>query len=175
MIQFLAQVAARWIRKQNDVFYSLGEPLEADEKHALSPYFDKQILEKTRKLFLNRIHPPDLPRKFRLSLLKFIFRLNKLAGLTLSNCVFLAPGLFDADPKVSRSVLFHELVHVSQYDLLSPQGFIKRYFQSWADNGYSYHKISLERVAYGLTHHYDAFPDKPFSVKERVIQGLEIK
>ena len=175
LIRALSWVANRWIVKQKKAFYRLGEPLSFEEKEALRPYFDLEVLEKTRKVFLDRIHPQDIPTKIRLSLLKTIFQTRKLAGLTLSDCVFLLAGLYSSNSQSAQSVLFHELVHVTQYRLLDTYGFIRRYFQSWADNGFSYHKISLERVACGLAHHYETFPGKPFSVSERVLAGFEIR
>jgi len=175
MIQVISTLANRWIMKQYKTFYELGEPLSMDEKEALRSYFDPDLLARTRKIFLDKIHPLDFLTKIRLSLLKFMFRIRGLAGLTLIDCVFLKSGFWSADPQMVRSILFHELVHVTQYDLLGSGEFIRRYFQSWQDNGFSYEKISFERVAYGLTHHYETFPKRPFLVKEKVLQGFEIR
>lgn len=175
MMHLLSWIAYRWVARQHKSFYKLGEPLSSNEREALLTYFNPDVLRKTRKVFLDKVQPLDFPTKLRLSLLKFLFQIRQLAGLTLMDCVFFRAGILDQDPRVIHSVLFHELVHVTQYDLLGSKEFIKRYLQSWAGNGFSYEKISFERVAYGLTHHYETFPDRPFSVKERVIQGLEIK
>ncbi len=170
MIQLLSWIAFRWVRKQQQTFYKLGEPLSDSEKEVLLPYFSPETLMETRKVVLDRIHPNNFPAKVRLSILKTIFRFQNLAGLTLDNCVFLT-----GQSASVLSTLFHELIHVTQYEALTPRGFLRSYFQSWQDNGFSYHKISLERVAYGLTHHYETFPGKPFNVKERVLAGMEMK
>ncbi|MBI4971464.1 MAG: hypothetical protein HZC17_06460 [Candidatus Omnitrophica bacterium] len=170
MIYILSWLAQRWAKKQQKAFYHLGEPLSDIEKAAFLPYFSLDILERVRKVVLGKTHPLDILTKIRLSMLKTVFRCRHLAGLTLINCVFL-----DRQSEASLPTLFHELVHVLQYDVLSAEGFLKRYFKSWAHHKFQYHQIALERVAYSLTHHYVTFPDKPFSVEERVLAGLEIK
>ena len=170
MIPLLTWIAFRWVRKQQHTFYKLGEPLSDSEKEVLLPYFSPEILNQTRKVILDRVRPLNFSAKVRLSILKTIFRFQNLAGLTLDRCVFLT-----GKSALELSTLFHELIHVTQYQALTPRGFLRSYFQSWRDNGFSYHKISLERVAYGLTHHYETLPGKPFNVKERVLAGMEMK
>ncbi|MBI4397696.1 MAG: hypothetical protein HY586_01050 [Candidatus Omnitrophica bacterium] len=173
-IPFLVFLATRWVGKQKKVFYSLGKPLGEKEKQGLAGFFEPALLEHVKIVYLERLHPASLLTQARLWLLKIIFRKQHLAGLTLGGCVFVTDSIQTGE-KINLSILFHELVHVTQYELLGIKEFLKQYLTSWAYHEYSYPQIALERVAYGLTHHFETFPGKPFSVKERVIGGLEIK
>ncbi len=47
-----------------------------------------------------------------------------------------------------------------------------RYIRGWAENGYDYNAIPLERDAYQLQERYERNPDQPFSVSEEVAQRL---
>ena len=47
-------------------------------------------------------------------------------------------------------LLFHELVHVVQYERLGLDEFVTRYVRGWVANGFQYSGIPLERWAYEL-------------------------
>ncbi len=53
-------------------------------------------------------------------------------------------------------LLFHELVHVVQYDVLGVDEFTRLYVGGWAAGGFSYRDIPLERMAYRLQAEFEA-------------------
>lgn len=53
-------------------------------------------------------------------------------------------------------LLFHELVHAVQYEVLGAEAFIRRYVDGWAAGGFSYANIPLERMAYRLQADFEA-------------------
>ncbi len=53
-------------------------------------------------------------------------------------------------------LLFHELVHVVQYEVLGVDEFTRRYVGGWAEGGFSYRDISMERMAYRLQAEFEA-------------------
>ncbi len=92
-------------------------------------------------------------------------------GITFEDTVLLSERYLGED-ELSPRLLFHELVHVAQYRQLGIADFVSRYIRGWAENGYDYHAIPLERDAYRLLERYERNPEQPFSVSEEVAQRL---
>jgi len=57
---------------------------------------------------------------------------------------------------------------VVQHRVFGLKKFMRLYIQSWADGGFSYYAISLERQAFDLQARYQADPARPFSVRDEV-------
>ena len=55
------------------------------------------------------------------------------------------------------------------------QAFVQQYIQGWAQNGFQYGAIPLERDAYELQQRYELQPEQAFSVREEVRRRLGIK
>jgi hypothetical protein len=70
------------------------------------------------------------------------------------------------------SVLFHELVHVTQYEVLGIDRFIEEYVAGWAASGFVYESIPLERDAYELGAVFDGRPTSVFDVRMEVLSRL---
>ncbi|MFN2570846.1 MAG: hypothetical protein ABR537_04420 [Gemmatimonadales bacterium] len=68
-------------------------------------------------------------------------------------------------------LLFHELVHVVQYDVLGLDEFVRRYVRGWVENGFQYSRIPLERSAYELDGRFRAGAPG-FSVRAEVGRQL---
>jgi hypothetical protein len=49
---------------------------------------------------------------------------------------------------------------------------MQRYVTGWAQNGFDYHSIPLERMAYDLDGRFSAAPGAPFSVRDEVTRRL---
>jgi hypothetical protein len=64
-------------------------------------------------------------------------------------------------------LLFHELVHVVQYENLGLEGFADKYVRGFLSGG-SYDGIPLEMNAYELDGRFAAPPAKAFSVVDEV-------
>jgi hypothetical protein len=54
-------------------------------------------------------------------------------------------------PARNRSTLFHELVHIQQYQMLGTARFASLYLRGWLEHGRDYMSIPLEVDAYELT------------------------
>ena len=92
-----------------------------------------------------------------------------MAGLTLGRTVFVSRrGLREAP----RPLLFHEMVHVVQYERLGLVLFLWRYARGWAAHGFHYRAIPLEAHAYEFQRRFEAERGQPFSVRaEGSMQG----
>jgi hypothetical protein len=67
----------------------------------------------------------------------------------------------------TNELLFHELVHVVQYEKLGLADFSRKYVTGFL-NGGSYETIPVERNAYQLAARFAAAPMNPFSVEAMV-------
>ena len=64
-------------------------------------------------------------------------------------------------------LLFHELVHLMQYELLGVEEYMEGYVDSWAENGRRYRDIPHEEQAFELAARFWS-GDEPFSVEAEV-------
>jgi hypothetical protein len=95
--------------------------------------------------------------------------LGQMQGITFIDTVLLSKRF---QSSWVPSLYFHELVHVVQYSVLGSTKFMQRYIRGWAENGYQYGSIPLEKDAYELQARFEAQPSQPFSVQEVVAQRL---
>ena len=70
-------------------------------------------------------------------------------------------------------LLFHELVHVVQYEKLGLAEFAAKYVKGFL-NGSSYEAIPLERNAYELDGRFAAAPAVPFSAEAEVQAWIDV-
>ncbi|HKK28450.1 MAG TPA: hypothetical protein VKB18_10235 [Gemmatimonadota bacterium] len=71
-----------------------------------------------------------------------------MSGITFRDTVVVHAERVPEPPPLA--LLFHELVHVVQFEALGVTEFTRRYVAGWAEGGFSYHAIPLERQAYRL-------------------------
>ena len=69
-------------------------------------------------------------------------------------------------------LLFHELVHVVQYEMLGLAEFDAKYVKGFLSGG-SYPAIPLEMNAYELDTRFAVAPTKPFSVADEVQKWID--
>jgi hypothetical protein len=72
----------------------------------------------------------------------------------------------------SDRLLFHELVHVVQYEKLGLEGFAATYVRGFLSGG-SYDGIPLQINAYELDARFAKTADEPFSVEEEVQDWID--
>ena len=72
---------------------------------------------------------------------------------------------------IENRTLFHELVHVIQYEMLGLTGFAASYAKGFLTGG-SYEAIPLEQHAYELDARFAAAPENAFSVEEVVQEWI---
>ena len=120
--------------------------LSEQERLHLAAFFEPALLERVR---LRRLPRP----------------LAAVAGITLRSTVFLSRRWLEGQ---HLPLLFHELVHVVQYQRLGLWRFLWRYLRGWAAGGFRYRAIPLERHAYELQGRYLAGRGRGFRVAAEV-------
>ena len=160
-----------WVRSQRDLHRPSTRSLSQQERLALSGFFDPEILEKARIIVVPVIQNPSFYSDLEQMGLYAPPDFTTMTGITYDDTILVSEARF---PPLSHwiSLLFHELAHVVQYDLLGVEEFMAQYVRGWATNGFDYYSIPLEWDAYELQARYDPAPGGVFSVAEEVVSRL---
>jgi len=96
---------------------------------------------------------------------------RQMAGITFDNTILINKSYYAA--QAFMPLLFHELVHVVQYGCLGVPEFATRYVMGWAQNGFNYASIPLERDAYDLQIKFQQSQNIRFSVENIIEEKLK--
>jgi len=140
---YLLQKFEEWLFQQRRIHLIKARALSNEEKLRLNRYFEKRILGLTRIASVNRISNPEFYDELRRREIPIPVDFTSAAGFTLIDCVLLRRDLG------SISTLFHEMVHVVQFDLLGVKKLIELYLADLMKKGYQ--NVLFERQAYDLT------------------------
>ncbi len=162
MIPLLIQEGTDWVRSQRDVHRPEARPLSDQEVEALERFFGSAILNAARIKQVPRINNPPFYSMLPTSGLRLI-DFTQRAGITLIDTILIATERIPPGPP-PFPLVFHELVHVVQYDLAGVEEFIKRYVHGWVTHGQDYASIPIERQARELEARYAVNPSVGFSV-----------
>lgn len=155
---------AQYIQEQRQTYRSRAVPLDANQRLALQPFFPGSALVSTRVVVLTgeRVsNPPFYPELQRIG-----FEPGSLPDFSLMTAITFVDTVVSHEP-FTDSLLFHELVHVVQYEKLGLGEFASKYVRGFLSSG-SYEGIPLERNAYELDARFAAAPAKTFSVASEV-------
>ena len=161
-IDAMVGMIAAYIRARRDEFFSSGRNLRDTELAALTPFFDSNLLKKVRIHQLGRrgLKNPDFYPTLVGTGLRDLPDFSNMAAITFADAVAFRE-------RVTLPVLFHELVHVVQYQLLGVDGFASRYVDGFLRGG-GYEGIPLEKNAYELDARFSANPELSFDVEAEV-------
>jgi hypothetical protein len=157
-IRMAASKVATYISEQRALFQGKATPIAADDKAALQPFFPADLLDQV-KVVRAKVGDPPFYAQLRSLGIHNMPAFSDLAGITFVDMVVHAEPL-------TRSLLFHELVHVVQYRHLGVAAFADLYVRGFL-NGGSYEEIPLEKQAYELEARFAENGDA-FSVDEDV-------
>jgi len=140
-ITVLGHVGGAWLRSQRERYRPEGRPLAEDEEALLAPHFGRSTLSSVRiALVPGSGRPPFYRETTRVAL-----DLAGMSAITLVDTI-VVNRRFVEEP-LPGALLFHELVHVVQFEALGAEEFARRYVLGWLRGGLSYSAIPLERAA----------------------------
>lgn len=171
LIAYLIPKVRAWIAEQRELHREEAELLDARVLQALAPFYATETLKRARFRVVERIEDPpffiELASLFPgIPLIEF----SDMEGITFDDTVLLSKSRSGSD---LLSVVFHELVHVSQYATLGISDFASRYVRGWAANGMDYRGIPLEHDTYVLQERFEH--GEYFSVESAVAQQLSAR
>ena len=159
----VSQAVAAYIHAQRNHYYDQGKPL------AFGPtwggYFPVVDLERLRVLEPGRERVNNPPFYVELEVLGFrgLPNFSTMAAITFDDVVVFH------DP-LTPQLIFHELVHVTQYRLLGIEEFARLYVRGYLHGGYE--GTPLERCAYDLDGRF-IMGGRSFDVEAEVAAWIE--
>jgi hypothetical protein len=148
-LAFLEKQGSRWIRGVRAAHRPLGRVLTPSELEAVGPFFDDSLLRTVRIARVRSIANPDFYSFLLAQSIAIPLDFTQMAAITFVDTILVS----ERQPLPAHEdmpLLFHELVHVVQYNVLGIDEFVRRYVRGWAANGFQYSRIPLERWAYEL-------------------------
>ena len=168
---YLLEKFHEWIYEQRSLHLPKARLLSSEEKSRLAGYFENRLLDLARVVSVDRIQNPKFYGALKRSGVPIPLDFSTAIGLTLIDCILIRKEL-QPGTTAFISTLFHEMVHVVQFDILGVKGHIELYADSLREGDYQYHSVILERQAYAFTDRFDR-GEPPFPVSAAVRQELE--
>jgi hypothetical protein len=168
LLQFFMVQGREWAASMHSDLYARGRPLPPPLKQLYEPFFGADTLSRIRVLVLPAIPNPHFYATLASRGLPPPLDFTEMAGITFVDTVLLSQSRADLTDAGLVSILFHEAVHVVQYEHLGVEHFMREYVQGWARNGFQYRLIPIEQQAYGLQDRFLKSPNVPFSVHDEV-------
>lgn len=169
-IEFLKKNGKLWVQSQRNALRGAANALSIAEKQILGTHFTQETLNTVRILKVAQIENPEFYKKYVLAGITIPIDFRHMVGIAFIDTVVMA------EPKIAIkdwfSFLFHECVHVCQYQLLGLDNFIEEYVNSLAQNNGEYLQISLEIDAYDLQELFNISPNIPLDVETQVRRKL---
>ena len=169
MLDYFVIEGEKWIQEQRRLHYPTAQPLRPDQRATLAAFFSKAILDSARFATVDQIPNPGFYRNLQAMGQPIPMDFSQMHGITFIDTVLLSKRF---QSSWSPTLYFHELVHVVQYSILGSAKFMQRYVRGWAENGFQYFAIPLEKDAYELQARFEAQPSQRFSVQQIVVQRL---
>jgi len=159
------QQVATYIEQQRQIYRGIAAPLDKRHSTAMQPFFSLSALDSTRAIVLSGQRASNPP--FYVEFIKMGFAAGSLPDFALMKAITLLDTVISHEPLTDR-LLFHELVHVIQYQKFGVADFATKYVTGFLRSGGSYESIPLEMNAYELDARFAAAPTKAFSVDAEV-------
>ena len=169
-LAWVSYQVSEFIRQQRLKYMPSAEPLSPEQKSAMRPFFPDAILDSARLLTLidTRIQNPD----FYQTLLSLGLDPALLPDFSNSMAAVTFQDVIVSHESFTNRLLFHELVHVTQYSKLGLSKFAAKYVEGFLQGG-GYDGIPLEINAYLLDSEFANNPQKHFSVESEVQSWID--
>jgi hypothetical protein len=163
------QQVIKYIDNQRQTYRGNASLLDNNQKTVVAPFFPQSILDSARVVVLGdqRVSNPG----FYGDLITMGFEPGSLPDFTDMAAITFVDTIVFHQP-IENRLLFHELVHVLQYEKLGVAQFAAKYVKGFLTGG-SYESIPLERNAYELDELFAKEPGDAFSVRDEVQEWID--
>ena len=155
------------IELDGEVHNSIMAKTKDNERDELNRFFDLETLDKTRIKMVPIIENPDFYSTLNKKGIPEPMDLTTASGITYIDTVLISERYLTHQSQW-LPLIFHELVHIVQYEVLGVQKFMEQYVFGWADHGFSYASIPMENDAFDLAAKYESNTRHGFSVINEV-------
>ncbi len=168
-IEWIVQQVGAYIEHQRETYRPGAVSVGLSQRNAMRPFFPEAALGSTRLLVLTGRRVSNPP--FYGELVQMGFSPADLPDFAHMAAITFVDTVVSHEPFTDR-LLFHELVHVVQYEKLGVPEFTAKYVRGFLSGG-SYEAIPLEMNAYELDARFAAGQAKAFSVETEVQAWIE--
>jgi hypothetical protein len=164
----------KWVKEQRLAFRGRGRALPPSAMAQFRPFFEESLLREVRLAAVPALENPGFLEAYREELSEKTIPLldfSTMAAITFVDTILVVDAFL---PEPPGGLIFHELVHAVQYEILGPDKFVELYILGWVNQGFNYAAIPLEMDAYELQNRYEADPADPFSVSAEVSRSLDL-
>jgi hypothetical protein len=164
MISQLATMVEDYISSSRTKYAPQAVPLSDAQRAAMQPFFPATVLDSARFYVLRgtRVPNPSMYSMAKMMGIRNLPDFSDMAAITFVDVIVSHEDFTDA-------LLFHELVHVTQYSQMGVKEFATCYVNGFIQGG-SYEEIPLEKQAYSLEERFSQDSGVPFSVDDEVRQ-----
>lgn len=163
-----AALGSTWVSHRRDAYRRLAAALAPATSSSLAAFFPAGLLNRVGVARVARIANPLGGLLGRAGALD----LTTVRGMAFIDTIVVAEenGRRGDD---ETSLIFHELVHIVQYQVLGTLGFVHAYLGGWLSAGRSYLDNPLEVMAFDLQDRFDA--GEVVDVDAEVRRGLGMR
>jgi hypothetical protein len=168
-VEWVIQRVAAYIDQQRQTYRRRALPLSQNQRAAMTSFFSASILESARVVVQagERVSNPP----FYAELVKMGFEAGSLPDFAEMAAITYVDTVVSHEQFADRP-LFHELVHVVQYEKLGLAEFTAKYVKGFLIDG-SYEAIPLEINAYELDARFAVAPTARYPVEVEVRSWIE--
>ncbi len=168
-VEWVIHQVAAYIQNQRHTYQPGAAPLSLNQKNAMRSFFPQPALDSVRLVVLTEQRVNNPP--FYGALVQRGFSPADLPAFAHMAAITFVDTVVSNEPFTER-LLFHELVHVVQYEKLGLPEFAAKYVRGFLSGG-SYEAIPLEMNAYELDARFAAEPAASFSVEVEVQRRID--
>lgn len=169
-VSYLVENSTEWIRSQRVHHAALSLPLPDTTRQALRGYFEPETLDRARFRRVPGIDNPAFYAEFERVGEAIPLDFSSWAAITFGDVILVNESLVPTPPP--HSVVFHEMVHLVQYDVLGIEEFSKRYVRRLALTRFEYMRIPLETEAFDLQERFERSAGEVFSAEALIRENL---
>lgn len=147
-IATLNSYVAEYIQTQRSTYRPRARPVTQEEIQVLNAFFPVSAIDQTRVCVLDveRVKNPAFYPALAARGFNELPDFSAMSAITFCDIIV-------SHGQMTKPTLFHEFVHVLQYERLGIQEFARLYVDGFLKGG-SYEKIPLEQIAYELEHRF---------------------
>lgn len=167
MISQLASMVEDYIASNRKKYAPQAAPLTDAQRSAMQPFFSAPVLDSARLCVLHGTRVSN-PSMYAMAKMIGIRNLPDFAAMTAITFV----DIIVSHQEFTDALLFHELVHVTQFAQMDLKEFAGKFVNGFIKAG-TYEELPLAKMAYELENRFSQNPTHVFSVGDEVRQWSE--
>ena len=167
MVSQLASMVESYVSDSRKKYAPQAVPLTDAQRSVMQPFFSSEVLDSARLCVLRGTRVSN-PSMYTMAKMMGIRNLPDFAAMTAITFV----DVIVSHQEFTDGLLFHELVHVTQYAQMDLKEFAARFVNGFIQGG-SYEEVPLEKMAHALEDRFSQNATQAFAVDDEVRQWRE--